>query len=342
MLKTLRQFFGRSTRRVRKPRRRGTPGRTPLGVETLGDRVLLSATPLRLAVLGDSLSAPYPPPGPNNPPPNYGSAGDLSWVQQLPNLDGHRIVLHDEAFPGATSNSLLQSEAGHAAQVPAAVDLIARHQVDALVLLIGANDVDKDLPLLATDAAGFVSTFVSTVVPKVETAAATVAAAGHVKLVIGNVPDVTVTPGFRVAVPKAATPVVEQAITLANEQIAAFAAAHDLPLVDTFDLTHLLNRPVNLGGVTITNLYSPDFFHPNTVGQALLGNTILEAFHEGYDLNVRSLRLSDQQILNEARVAHHRGRSYFDVKPFVVSTEDAREHGCDFARILEGHEHHGR
>src|SRR6478736_681519 len=112
MLETLRQLFARRTQ----------PARTPLGVETLDDRVMLSATPLRVAVLGDSLSAPYPPPGPNNPPPNYGSAGDLSWVQQLQNLDGNKIIIHDEAFPGATSNSLLHAEAGHAAQVPTVID----------------------------------------------------------------------------------------------------------------------------------------------------------------------------------------------------------------------------
>jgi lysophospholipase L1-like esterase len=321
MMKIIRQLFSRAA---------GSCGRAPLGVEALADRVLLSATPLRLAVMGDSLSAPYPAPGPSNPPPNYGSAGDLSWVQQLQNLDGNKIVIHDEAFPGATSNSLLNSEAGHAAQVPAVVDLIAHHEINAAVLLIGANDVDQDLPLLFTSPANFVSTFVSTVVANVETAAGAVAAAGHIKLVIGNVPDVTVTPGFQAAVPPAAIPVVEQAITLANQQIDAFAAAHELPLVDMYGLTHILNQPITMGGVQVTNLYSPDYFHPNTVGQGILADTVLNAFHEGYDLNVHSLRLSDQQILTEAQIAHQVGHSYFDVNPFVIATEDAPEHPGEY------------
>src|SRR4051794_355579 len=90
MLETLRQFFRRPTERAR----------TPLRLEALDDRVLLSATPLRLAVLGDSLSASYA----GQP---YGAAGDLGWVQQLRAVDGNKIAIRDEAFPGATSNSLL-------------------------------------------------------------------------------------------------------------------------------------------------------------------------------------------------------------------------------------------
>jgi len=332
MLEFFRRFVGRDAGRTRKSRGRAVCRLAPLDVETLGDRVMLSATPLRLAVLGDSLSAPYPAPGPTNPPPNYGSAGDQSWVQQLQSLDSTRIVITDEAFPGATSNSLFQSEAGHAAQVPAVVNLVAHHAVDAAVLLIGANDVAQDLPLLATNPASFVSTFVTTVVTNVETAVQTMAAAGHVRLVVGNVPDVTVTPGFQAVVPAAAIPVVEEAITLANQQIDAFAATHMLPVVDMYGLTHILNQSLAYGGTTVTNLYSPDFFHPNSVGQGILADTVLDALHEGYDLNVRRLRLSDQQVLSEAHVAHPRGHTFFDVNPFVIATEDAHEHGGGFER----------
>jgi hypothetical protein len=54
--------------------------------------------------------------------------------------------------------------------------------------------------------------------------------------------------------------------------------------------------------------------------------------HEGYDLNVRRLRLSDQQVLSETHVAHPRGHTFFDVSPFVIATEDAHEHGGGFER----------
>jgi lysophospholipase L1-like esterase len=324
MLQALRRLVARYTGTVRKPAPRKRAAGAPPNVEALDDRVMLSATPLRLAVMGDSLSASYA----GQP---YGAAGDRSWVQQLQNLDGRKIVLHDEAFAGATSNSLLHSESGHAAQVPAVVDLIHHHQIDAAVLLIGANDIGQDLPLLATDPAKFVSTFVTTVVTNIETAASALLAAGHVQLALGNVPDVTVTPGFLSAVPAAAVPVVEQAIQLADQQIDAFAAARHLPAVDAYGLTHILDTPLTMGGVQITNLYAPDFFHPNTVGQGILADTVLDALHEGYDVNVHRLRLSDQQILDEAHIAHQPGRTFFDVDPFVLANQERHEHHCDFA-----------
>src|SRR5262249_7980470 len=147
--------------------------RPPLAAECLGDRVLPSATPLRLAVLGDSLSASY-----TGQP--YGAAGDQSWVTQLQTLRAAKVAIHDIAFPGATSNSLLNGEAGNDAQLPAAVMLLQQHQIDAVAIIIGANDVLQDLPMLATNPTAFVSTFVSTVSANLETAMATLAAAGHV------------------------------------------------------------------------------------------------------------------------------------------------------------------
>ncbi len=329
MLNLFRRLVGRSTACTR----------TPLSVEALGDRVLLSATPLRLAVLGDSLSAPYA----GHP---YGAAGDLSWVTQLQNLRPDGIVIHDEAYAGAVSDSLFKTEPdplggpAHAPELPAVLQLEQQKTIDAVVLLIGANDVQQDVPLLLTNPASFVPTFVSTVVGNVEAAVNAVVAAGHVKLVVGTVPDVTVTPAFQAeGLPPAATQAIQYAITQANQQIETFAAAHGVPVVDLYGLTHILNQPLAYGGTTITNLYSPDYFHPNTVGQGILADTVLDALHEGYDLNVHHLRLSDQQVLDEAHIAHPAARSYFDVKPFVISTEDTHERGCDFGEFLEALEH---
>src|SRR5262245_61515123 len=112
MLQSLRRLFRRSTGTFRMLTPRKTRGRAALNVEALGDRLLPSATPLRLAVMGDSLSAPYA----GQP---YGVAGDRSWVEQLQALRSTTIAITDEAFAGATSNSLLHSEAGHVAQAQA-------------------------------------------------------------------------------------------------------------------------------------------------------------------------------------------------------------------------------
>jgi lysophospholipase L1-like esterase len=324
MLQVLCRLLGRPTGSVRRPAPAGPRRRAPLGLEALGDRLLPSATPLRLAVMGDSLSAPYA----GQP---YGAAGDRSWVEQLQALHPTKIVITDEAFAGATSDSLLHDEAGHAAQAPAVAALVAQHAVDDVVVMIGANDVEADLPLLGTDPALFVSTFVGTVVTNVETALGTVAAAGPAGLVVATIPDVTLTPAFQAAVPAAAFPAVEQALTLANQQIESFAAAHAIPVVDSYRLTALAVNPPTVGGVQITNLFAPDYFHPNTIAQGIVANTILDALHEGYDVNVYRLRLTDQEILTEANIAHRPGYTFFDVTPFVIANQEPPEQHCDFA-----------
>jgi hypothetical protein len=75
-----------------------------------------------------------------------------------------------------------------------------------------------------------------------------------------------------------------------------------------------------VGGVAITDAYAPDFFHPGTVAQGVLGNTVLEALHVGYCVPLRPLRLSDQEILADAGLtpAADRPPTYFDVRPFVL------------------------
>jgi len=326
MLHVLRRLFRRSNESVRRSAPAGAR-RAPLGVEALGDRLLPSANPLRLAVMGDSLSAPYA----GQP---YGAAGDRSWVEQLQALRPTKIAITDEAFAGATSNSLLHDEAGHAAQAPAVAALVARHAVDDVVVMIGANDVEADLPLLGVDPALFVSTFVGTVVTNVEAALGPVAAAGHAGLVVATIPDVTLTPAFQAAVPDAAFPAVEQALTLANRQIESFAAAHDIPVVDSYRLTALAINPPTVGGVRITDLFAPDFFHPNTVAQGIVANAVLDALHEGYGAHVQRLRLTDQEILTEANVAHHPGHTFFDVTPYVILSQEQHEHHDGLALAL--------
>jgi lysophospholipase L1-like esterase len=306
------------------------------GLEQLEGRALPSAS-LHLAVMGDSLSAPYPDPSSGI---LYGSNGDLSWTQQLQALRPGKITIDNEAFPGATSDSLLHSGPGNPIpQATAVADLVAHHQVKDVVLIIGANDVSQDLPILfGPTPEQFVPTFVTSVVGNIETALQTVAAAGHANLVVSTIPDVTVTPGFQFSIPAPfLAPVdaaVSLAITTANQQFEAFAATHEIPVVDLDGLTHLTQQTISVGGVQIPSaqlpsLFSPDGFHPNTVGQGLLGNTVLKALHEGYDVNTRELRLSDQELLTETNVAHAPGRTYFDVAPFVLFHDNHDNQGHD-------------
>src|SRR5262249_43634111 len=134
--------------------------------------------------LGDSLTAPYTG-------TTYG-AGNLNWVEQLRANDGLRVDIRDLAVPGATSGDIHTD-----GQLTAAVDLIRQHQVGYAVLIVGANDVAAHLgDFLASNPGAFVTDAVT----NVETALGTLAAAGHVRLAVGNIRDVTLTPSFQAGV----------------------------------------------------------------------------------------------------------------------------------------------
>jgi lysophospholipase L1-like esterase len=270
---------------------------------------------LRLATLGDSLTAPYPPSAP------WGANGDHSWTEQLQLLRPDKIAITNVAVPGATSADVLANQA------PVVADLVAQHRVDYASVIVGANDVASHLPtLVVSGPQAFIQTFVSDVVSNVARTVAVVKAAGDVGVVVGDVPDVTSTPAFQVFVAQTfgdAAPLVMQttvtAITQANERIEALAAADGIPVVDLFGLSRRIATPFTVGGVSVTDPYAPDFFHPDTVAQGILGNTVLAALHEGYRVPLWPLRLSDQELLAGAGLTpvRNRPRTYFDVTSFV-------------------------
>jgi hypothetical protein len=165
------------------------------------------------------------------------------------------------------------------------------------------------------------------VVANVETALTTVAAAGDVRLAVGTVPDVTLTPSFQQLVPPG-SPLQREiagAIAAANAGIEGFAASEGMPVIDLAGLGRLAEAPLVVGGVPVPDFYAPDGFHPATVPQGLLGNAVLEAFAAAYDPRVARFRLTDQQLLDEAGLSHAPGHSYFDVRPYVLLPD---RHGC--------------
>jgi lysophospholipase L1-like esterase len=284
----------------------------------LEDRAVPAAL-LRLAALGDSLSAAYPP---NSP---WGAGGDHSWTEQLQALRPGKIQVTTLAVPGATSADVL------AGQAPQAAALVAQGRVDAVSLIVGADDVFSHLPILAGDhPEAFVPSFVTDVTSNIAHALDVLEAAGA-RVVVSNLPDVAGAPGYQLFVAQKfgglAPLVLEEttvAIAQANQQIGALAGEKGVPLIDLFGLTELGKAPFTVGGVAITDPYSPDHFHPDTVGQAILGNAVLEALHEGYHVPLQPLRLSDQEVLAEAGIdpGRHRPRTYFDVTPYVLVAEE--------------------
>jgi hypothetical protein len=244
--------------------------------------------------------------------PPLGAAGDQSWAEQLTAQGYQQLRIDNVAVAGATRASLLAQ-----GQDTAAAALAAEGAVHYAVLIVGANDVEAHLGDFLQ---GNPAPFVQGVVANVETALVTVAAAGDVRLAVGTVPDVTLTPSSRQLIPPG-SPLQQEiagAIAAANAGIEGFAAAEGMPVIDLAGLGRLAEAPLAVGGAQVPDFYAPDGFHPATVPQGLLGNAILEAFAGAYDPRVARFRLTDQQLLGEAGIPHGPGHSYFDVSPYVI------------------------
>jgi lysophospholipase L1-like esterase len=317
-------------------------------LEPLDERTLPSAT-ATIAVLGDSLSASY-----QGTP--QGAAGDRNWVQQLqaegvvvqygdimPAIAGSpgpnctttaeiskHVAIDDVAVPGASSADLGD-------QLAKVVPLVQAGSVHYATLIVGSADVlaKANLPSIL---AGNPWPFVTEVVHNIESALKTLAHAGDVHLVVGNIPDISITPAFRAQFPNPLLrQEVTQATTLANQQIEAFAASRGIPVIDLFGLGHLADQPLTLAGVQIDAhyLYAPDGFHPGSVPQGILADTILEALGDAYDPTFERLTLTEEQILGNAAppIAHQPGDTFFDVSPFVLvnGNHDADGDGAGWA-----------
>jgi lysophospholipase L1-like esterase len=281
--------------------------------EQLDERTLPSAT-ATIAALGDSLSASYA----GTP---QGAAGDRNWVQQLEAEGNKHLAIDDVAVRGASSDDL-------GGQVATVASLVQTGSVHYATLIVGSNDVLANLPNIL---AGNPTPFVTEVVANIESALQTLAAAGDVHLVVGNIPDISITTAIESRIPN---PLLRQevtkATTLANQQIEAFAASRGIPVIDLFGLGHLAEQPLTLAGVQVQvdNLYAPDGFHPGSVPQGILADTILEALGDAYDPSLERFTLTEQQILDNAAlpIPHQPGHTFFDVSPFVLVNGD---HGAD-------------
>src|SRR5262249_15136461 len=162
--------------------------------------------------------------------------------------------------------------------------LVQAGSVHYATLIVGSADVlaKANLPSIL---AGNPWPFVTEVVHNIESALKTLAHAGDVHLVVGNIPDISITPAFRAQFPN---PLLRQEVTqatrLANQQIEAFAASRGIPVIDLFGPGHLADQPLTLAGVQVDPhyLYAPDHFHPGSVPQGILADTILEALGDAY------------------------------------------------------------
>jgi lysophospholipase L1-like esterase len=265
----------------------------------------VSAEPFTLAVLGDSISDTYF---------LKVSLVQRGWTDQLRILRPGRIQLYNRAEAGSTSTTLLRQ--GH----PEAVARLVRQgKVANVCLIIGGNDFAY--PILFGSANPHILTETAAqLVQNVTQAVDTVLAAGPVAMVLGNVPDLGQTPMFRSwATSHPTNAVLLRRLTLeVNQQLEALARQRGIAVVDLYSLVRLSRHSVIVGGVEVSkSLYTSEGLHPSTVGSALLGNAILEAFHRGYGRDVSGLQLTDAEILDEiGQKPTAQGR--FDVSRFVI------------------------
>jgi endonuclease/exonuclease/phosphatase family metal-dependent hydrolase/lysophospholipase L1-like esterase len=274
------------------------------GGRSQGDELPPIGATLRLGVLGDALTYAGT---------LAGSKGDLEWPEVLAKLRPGQIQIVSEASEVATSASILAN-----GQVAAMSQLVRERAVDAVVLVVGSNDV---LPNLATILAGDPLPFVNSVVANLEEAIRQIEAAGPTRLVVWNIPDVGLTPAFLLGV--TSDPVllgrITTAIEMANRRLEAFAVARGIPIYDVYSALYAAVGPLTADGVPIApHLFSPDGYHPSTVGSGFAAEAMLEALHLRYGVRVRKLRLSDEDIWALAGVPHPAGTTYLDLKPYII------------------------
>jgi hypothetical protein len=247
--------------------------------------------------------------------PLWGSNGDRSWVEQLQTLRATSVGIDDVAQAGASSADLLIE-----GQQTSVAKLVQNGSVNYAVLIVGSGDIANFLSV--AEAAGGTADptpFITSLVTNVQTVLDALHAAGNVNVVIANVPDIGQTPQFQaqIGTNKALATLVTTAVISANQRLEAFAASRGIPVVDLYKLEGLSQSGLVVDGQTVANFFAPDGYNPGSAVQGLLANSILQAAHDAYGLNIAGLRLSDQEIL-QPNTPPTDQLTYTDVSSYVV------------------------
>jgi lysophospholipase L1-like esterase len=274
-----------------------------LGVLIAAHVEIASAANIRMAVLGDSISAG-----------SGVSGGSPNWVAQLKTAGG--ITFTDKAVGGATSDTVVSG------QLSSVVTLAHNGSIDDSTLIIGGNDAVAAAVDIASG--GDPTAFINDYVNNIKNVISSIATANpNVHQVFGNMPDVTVTPAVQqVAAQNGITlaqlHLVSLAIGQANAQADAFALSHGVPVVDLYSASQQITPliPLTLGGHSFTTAFAPDNFHPAVFLQGLLANMVDTAYNQYFHQSLPII--SDQQIVRNAGFTPNTGTTYFNVQPFVI------------------------
>jgi lysophospholipase L1-like esterase len=270
--------------------------------------------------MGDSLTASYA----GTP---YG-AEHQSWSDLLAAGASGQVVHFNFAEPGAPSSQLVQQgQHRRSADVVCTFHATPGHLPGPLpfvTLISGANDISLFLEQRMCGVELDPLNLIAELVRNVAAALDTVLAAGESGIVLGTVPDISVTPRSRDllrGVPALTQAICELTRTI-NTQLVALARVHRVPVVDLTAMNQLASSGgLRIGGLDVGgHMFGADGFHPSTLGQGLLHNAILAALQRGYGLDVSALCLSDNDLLAAQGLPPGR-EGFLDVRPFVLFPE---------------------
>ena len=146
-------------------------------------------------------------------------------------------------------------------------------------------------------------------------------------MILATIPDPSLTPSEKGSYPNAAQhAAITEVIQSLNAQIVSLAASYHFPVVDLYGIEKLTSSLTSYGGVTMLNaggtsgndLFFSDGFHPGTVLQGIIANTVLQADHVAYGDSVTPI--SEQQTAAWAGLTPNKSTTFFNVSPYVIYT----------------------
>jgi lysophospholipase L1-like esterase len=295
----------------------------------------IRATAGKLGAMGDSLTDEYWDSGVStyatnwpglvvlhrgvNMGPTAAQAGTGTWGS--PRNAGYK---YNWALSGANSSTLL-SEGQHTGLAGQA----ASDGVLTAVLAIGSNDFNPASSLTYFNiyngfwSSSQIQSYVSQTLANIETALATVRAAG-ISVVLANLLDPGATPAAAPYFPTATSrDRVDAAIQSVNAGLKNLAQKYQSPLMDWHGLQKAILGPnanlhstLTLGNVNLnlrgsdpgppnsvpTDAFVSDGFHPNTAMQGIFANLLLQALDSGYGAGLALF--SEQEILSYALIPY--------------------------------------
>jgi lysophospholipase L1-like esterase len=303
-----------------------------------------------IGAYGDSMTMQYSlwvPLATANGYPLFSNGTQFNWVDQLvksgynfgpvapfpvPIFNGSTYNTYDAGIVGAKSGDVDGTEVGFLQpSIPAGglhviVDIIGANDFNSTVTTTIYNDAASKSYNPQTDptTVAYLQGVYNNIAAGI---ADTLAEYPNQKMILATIPDPTLTPSEKASYPIASQhAAITEAIQSLNAQIISLAASYHFPVVDMFGLGNLASSLTSLGGVTMINaggtsgndLYLSDGFHPGTVMQGIIANTVLQADHVAYGDSVTPI--SEQQSATWAGLTPNKSTTFFNVNPYVIYT----------------------